>query len=234
MKITPVILSIPPYISTTWANIHTLYMREKDLVICLSNGNSITIPELPTSILQVIFHAHATFIDNLAKNKFQEPQIQPQQSIPGSEELQTMHFNFDNMESFSSALQHNPAQAQMPSLPPEVLNKIAAIAKVIAGEEIQSIPKPEPHCNCPHCQLARAIHGSIPVTPSETALEQEEIIRDQDLAFQQWEIAKAGDQLYTVINRLDTQEKYNVFLGTPVGCTCGQTGCEHILAVLKS
>ena len=43
-----------------------------------------------------------------------------------------------------------------------------------------------------------------------------------------------NDKLFTVINKLDQQEKYNVFLGEPVGCTCGKQGCEHMLAVLKS
>lgn len=229
MKVTPKILSIPPYISTTWANIQALYMRERDLVICLRESATITIPELPAQVLQVIFNAHAAFLENSATSQG------PQSSPSGFEGLQTMHFNLDNMESFSSALQHNPAQANMPSLPQEILSKIASIAKVIAGDELQNMPKPEPHCNCPHCQLARAIRGPDAEKEQESApLNQEEVVNDQDLAFQQWDISKTGDQLYTVVNRLDMQEKYNVYLGNPVGCTCGHAGCEHILAVLKS
>ena len=64
--------------------------------------------------------------------------------------------------------------------------------------------------------------------------EVEEDVRDDELQFEQWSISSAGDKLYNVVNRLDEQEKYRVYLGHPVGCTCGREGCEHILAVLKS
>ena len=66
------------------------------------------------------------------------------------------------------------------------------------------------------------------------ALTQEEEVTDRDLSFQQWAIEQTGDKLFCVTNKLDRLEKYNVFLGDPVGCTCGIQGCEHILAVLKS
>ena len=48
------------------------------------------------------------------------------------------------------------------------------------------------------------------------------------------EITQTGDKLFTVVNKLDPQENYHVYLGHPVGCTCGKQGCEHILVVLKS
>ena len=40
--------------------------------------------------------------------------------------------------------------------------------------------------------------------------------------------------LIVVTNPLDANEHYNVFLGDPIGCTCGQKNCEHIRAVLNS
>ena len=124
-----------------------------------------------------------------------------------------------------------------PDLPAEILEKIASIAKIIAPEDQNSLPKSEPHCNCFYCQVSRAIqagliHHEAGAKPQEEP--NEEPISDEDLSFQQWDILQASDNLYTVINRLDTQEKYNVFLGQPVGCTCGKLACEHILAVLKS
>jgi hypothetical protein len=36
------------------------------------------------------------------------------------------------------------------------------------------------------------------------------------------------------MNPLDHKEHYNVFLGDPIGCSCGNNNCEHIQAVLKS
>lgn len=242
MKITPKVLSIPPYISTSWAQVHSIYMHQQDLIVCLRDGTTIAIPSLPPSDIEAIFQAHSTFLENSTKNGLQDsPSIHPTpHPFPGLEGMGPLHFNLENMETFSSALQHNPAQAHMPSLPQELLNKIAAIAKIVAPGEIQNLPKPEPHCNCPHCQIARTIHGQANEPPSHEVpdaiaqKDEDEPINEQDLNFQQWEISQIGDQLYSVVSRLDPQEKYNVYLGNPVGCTCGVSGCEHILAVLKS
>lgn len=251
MKITPKILSIPPYISTSWVQIRTLYMRENELVICLADGTMISIPHLKAQDIEAIFAAHSSFTEQLLNNTTtqEHPSIQflknmtnPQsasflhgQNIEG---IASMHLNFDNMESFSSALHHNSEQAHMPNLPKEILKKIAGIAKIIAPGEIQNMPKPEPHCNCPHCQIARAIHGIEEEKPEANQVistqNDEEVVNDKELSFQQWEIFQLDEHLYSVTNRLDSLEKYNVFLGQPVGCTCGVPGCEHILAVLKS
>ena len=62
----------------------------------------------------------------------------------------------------------------------------------------------------------------------------EEKIDDLDLVFRDWEIKELSNNLYTVTNPLDLNEHYNVFLGEPIGCTCGHKNCEHIKAVLQS
>lgn len=261
MKITPKILSIPPYISTTWSQIQTLYMLEKELVVRLTDGVTIFIPDLNDSEIKAIFTHHLTFTENTPShpNAFHPPspfhffhtlspsQIATPSPTQGHEGMTAMHLNFDSMESLSSALHHNAEQAHMPSLPSEILQKIAAIAKIMTPGDTQQLPKPEPHCNCPHCQIARAIHGQIERETSEPqmALKHhekeeggekggEESVTEKDLTFQQWEILQLDDKLYSVANRLDLLETYRVYLGHPVGCTCGILGCEHILAVLKS
>jgi hypothetical protein len=238
MKITPKILSIPPYLSARWSQVHSLYMRERDLIICLADGNIVSIPNLTPHEIEAIFAAHSVFSETQQE---QPKPFLPMQGVTGQNiENVAMHFNLDNIEAFSSAFHHNPEHAHIPNLPPEILTKIAAIAKIVAPGEIQNIPKPEPHCNCPHCQIARAIHeefatGNTSSKNPETPFgKEEEIVNDKDLVFQQWEIIQIGDKLYSVINRLDSAEKYNVFLGEPVGCTCGVAGCEHILAVLRA
>lgn len=250
MKITPKILSIPPYISTSWSQIRTLYVREKNLVIYLADGVTVAIPNLSSEEIEAIFAAHAAFSEKTSSSSRPQQEQSPMQflhnlpnsqfasSHPGQNEgMAAMHFNLDSLESFSSALHHNLEQAHMPNLPIEILNKIAAIAKIVAPGEIQNMPKPEPHCNCPHCQIARAIHGPTDnekVKDNFSIEQKEEVVCEKDLSFQQWDISQSGDKLYVVTNRLDAQEKYNVYLGQPVGCTCGVIGCEHILAVLKS
>ena len=62
----------------------------------------------------------------------------------------------------------------------------------------------------------------------------EEIVSDEDLAFRDWEIKQTTDEKYQVTNPLDANEQYNVFLGNPLGCTCGEKNCEHIRAVLST
>lgn len=250
MKITPKILSIPPYLSTTWTQVRSLYVKDSNLIVCLTDGAVIYVPGLTEQEHTQIFDAHAAFSESL----LQKPPVPQERQTPfhlfqgapnnnnmpmqlhEGENMGALRFSLDGMETINSAMQHNPAQSHLPDLPPEILGKIAAIAKIVAPNEIQNMPKPEPHCNCPHCQIARAIHGkgeTVQAPPQVNVVVEEEV-SDMDLSFEQWSITQAGENLFTVTNKLDTLEKYNVFLGHPVGCTCGQAGCEHILAVLKS
>lgn len=237
MKITPKILSIPPYISTSWTQIRSLYMQENNLVVCLANGTSISIPNLHPQEIETIFAAHSHFLNTPVQQE-SSLFLKNQDIGQGVEGLASMHLNLDNMESFVSVMQHNAEHAHMPDLPKEILSKIAGIAKIIAPGEIKNMPKPEPHCNCPHCQIAKAIHQGENDSPIEHHIiapqNEEEIVHDKDLSFQQWEIKQLDEHRYSVTNRLDPVETYTVFLGESVGCTCGTSGCEHILAVLKS
>ena len=126
-------------------------------------------------------------------------------------------------------MQHNSAQGDAPDLPAELIQKIAGIAQIMAGGDLKNFPKPEPHCNCMHCQVARAIHNGEKEDEAD-----EETVSDEDLQFRTWDISQSGEKLFTVTNPLDSDEHYNVFLGSPVGCTCGESHCEHIRAVLSS
>lgn len=234
------ILHLPPHISTSWNKVSAIFLNENKLHINLTNGTTLAIPGLTTETLELIFQSHASFLNAEQISIPQvihngQPSRQPQEMV----HTEVVRFNLENMESLQTAMQHNPAQASMPNIPHEILNKIAQVAKIVASDDIQNIPKPEPHCNCTHCQIARAIHNQDPLqpitlTPLAPESPQDEIVSDQELVFQQWEISQIGEKLYSVINRLDKDEKYNVHLGTPIGCTCGKHGCEHILAVLKN
>ncbi len=250
MKINDRILSIPPYISTIWHNVYSLHMKENVLIITLMEGEPIHIPNLPGAVIEKIFDAHAQFVE---VNHEEESRLLGQ--LPGVESLlpepkspfqsqnlahmppeAPLRFDFGALDNMGSAMQHNPAQAAMPELPKEILNKIAAISQIIAPEDAAALPQPIAHCNCVFCQVARAIHKGKPLEESheEPVAEHEESVADEELKFQQWEIAQIGDKLFSVINKLDQSEKYSVYLGHPVGCTCGKQGCEHILAILQS
>jgi len=244
MKINSKILHLPPFISTSWTEVSAIFMREHALHILMLTGEAIVVTGLPMELLHLIFKSHAEYLilssahPGLAPVPYQIVQLgsQLQAMQHGGDPVHTeiIRFNLDNMESFASAMQHNPAHAHIPNIPKEVINKIAQVAKIVAPEEISNLSHAEPHCNCPHCQLARAINNQEPLPAPAQAPIAEEPVSDADLKFQQWDIKESGHMLYSVTNRLDTQETYSVHLGEPVGCTCGKHGCEHILAVLRS
>lgn len=228
IRISDKIISYPPYISTTWENVKSLNIETfqsgiECLVITLNDGYKVKIPELDEKLLQMIFAAHLRYIDQ------QTPPIsqnQTQNQVLGI----PLKLGFGGIEGLGAALQHNQAQANTAPLPQEVINKITGIAKLMSAEEAAFLPKAEPHCNCLHCQLARAMQRGL--SQNEEIIAEE--ITEEDLRFRLWDVSQNGDKLYIVKNPLDHQEQYSVFLGDPIGCTCGQKNCEHIKAVLNS
>lgn len=245
MKINQKIFSIPPYISTCWSNVSALHMNGMMLVVSLIDGKTIEIPGLTPPVIEGIFAMHANFLEEKDSNNLLVPQVptsvmhQFTEMFPQDPQSDA-HFRLtiSSLDELGSVMHHNSQQSNAPNIPQEILEKIVSITKIVAPEDL-TLPKPEPHCNCTHCQIARALTQPSDSQPAlQEALvhkeKNEEIVSEKELAFQQWDIAQTGNQLFTVVNRLDPQEKYNVFLGDPVGCTCGKSGCEHIIAVLKS
>ena len=234
MKINHIILNIPPFISTSWKNIISLHVEDSKLVILLKTKDKIVIPNLEGKILEQIFAAHSKFIEEEAKpnnipNQFNNNPFSGMKSIPA------MKIGPSGIESLSGALAHNPEQKNAPDLPPEMIEKITAISKVIGVEDKNAMPKPEPHCNCFHCQIAKALQKtSGNENFPNNLVSEEDIVSEEDLKFRSWDIKQVGENLYTVVNPLDLKEQYNVFLGKPIGCTCGEKNCEHLRAVLNS
>lgn len=231
------ILSIPPYISTGWDNVTSLYIENQSaqdiLVIELKTGSTIKIPRLDSSILAKVFQTHTRYLEEAekpAKSSMKTGFIPPYNFDHLSTLGIPMKFGV-NLEGLGAAMQHDPNQANAPDLPKEVLEKISAVAKIMDTDTmLNGALKAEPHCNCMHCQIARALHQDP--TPSSDPIEEE--VSDEDLKFKSWDIEQTGDKLYCVSNPLDKKEHYNVFLGEPLGCTCGQKNCEHLKAVLNS
>jgi hypothetical protein len=223
MKIGSKILSIPPYISTAWSNISSLHVKEElgtfRLIVLLNDGERVEVPNLDRDSIDAIFNAHAQFEEEKS-----EIQTQKLSDFPLSFSL-PMKGDGDVIESFGPTTQHNPEQADLPPLPPGILKKISAIASALGVEALPNLPKAEPGCNCVYCQVMKAVHG-------ETEVEEE--ITEEDLRFRNWDVEQTADKLYLVKNPLDLNECYSVFLGKPIGCTCGDKNCEHVRAVLKT
>lgn len=223
MKITSSILSIPPYLSTTWKNISSLHVKEErgfySLIVILQNRVQVEVPGLNKGMIDSIFEAHARSAEeeNSSKNPIEGPFSF---SLP---------MRVDKpIDSLGSAMMHNPEQSDLPPLPPEILDKITMIAKAFGLEDTSALPSAKPDCHCMYCQVARSLKGEE--LPADTAEE----VTEADLSFRNWDIEQIAEQLYKVTNPLDANEHYNVFLGTPLGCTCGLKNCEHIRAVLNT
>ena len=228
MKINHKILNLPPYISTSWDNISALHMKETLLIVSLKNGESITIPGLSPELIEKIFDSHSAYLEQPPHTKQHKKSPFAQ---PGLHIVLPFQLDSNSIESLESMIEHNPSQANAPDLPSDVLDKVQSFAKLIPLEEVTAAPKPEPHCNCVHCQISRAIHQGIDA-PEEEPEQLEEITEDVELS--EWNIEQSGDKLYTLTHKLNSNEQYQVYLGEPVGCTCGKEGCEHIVTVLKS
>ncbi|MBS0622877.1 MAG: hypothetical protein JSR80_08000 [Verrucomicrobia bacterium] len=240
MKITRKQISIPPYISTAWTNVAALRLEEPDeagrqiLVVALQDGTLIRIPDLNAAQVAEVFLMHEETLEEGGESGFSmmvspalERLMQQAQAL-GNQVVGLPIRLGDGIEGMANAMQHDPAQANMPPLPDEVLAKIVGISKVLGVENVQELPSPEVGCNCFHCQVARAIRYSV----SEEVGEEE--IEDTELRFREWDIESRGENLYTVSNPLDPSEHYSVYLGEPLGCTCGDKHCQHIKAVLQS
>lgn len=218
-------ISIPPYISTAWQNVKALYMRGTLLIVELTDGNNVQIPNLTDVDIEEIFSYHAAFLEQSPR----EEETKQQGGIFGGSPFR---FSMNGMDGLTNAMKHTPEQANMPELPKDILEKIASIAKIVSPDDITALNPPVEGCNCVYCQITRAILGTKvePTHPEATG----EPVSAEDLHFQEWIITQIGDKLYEVANKLQPDEKYRVFLGDPVGCTCGKPHCEHIVAVLKS
>lgn len=229
IKINEKILSIPSYISTKWSNIVSIYMNNGLLHINLLDENIIPIPDLDKETIDLIFKYHALYLESHQDDLTNDYELSYGKNDI-SEILEqvntTMQIGIGPMHGIANSMQHNPRQSDAPDLPQEILEKIAAISKILKADNA-ILPEAFPSCNCFHCQIARTLN---PCKKDEN----EESIYDSELNFQQWDIAQTGENLFSVMNRLDHNESYHVYLGEPIGCTCGKQGCEHIIAVLKT
>lgn len=235
MLINREVFSLPPFISTSWGHIKALYMQEDQLVVCLSEGIIIKIPSIPANLLEKIFQSHAEYITEQAKaNSLKRRRREPDLFTAMDAPLRIGSISMENM--VSNAYQHNPEQSDMPDIPPEILEKIVNVTKLLMPEGDLQIPKAEPHCNCLFCQMSRAIHQEMEqaeVIPPQQ--EETKMLPVADTLPTQWVIESIGEHCYEVYQQEAPSTKFKVFLGEgQVGCNCGQQGCDHILAVLRS
>lgn len=252
MKINRNILSIPPHISTSWKNVASLHIHQeqghKVLVVTLENDSIIEVPNLSDEALKEVFEAHTRYLENGEE----QLQIKETQKAPPKPPFQNPYAfagensitfgvpmkmedlaGFGGFGGFGDFMHHNQEKANSPDLPAEMMEKVTGISKAIGlDKQIENMPKAEPHCNCPFCQISRALRGEE--KEEKPSFNPDEEVSDEDLSFKEWDIKQISKELYEVTNPFDTNETYQVFLGDSLGCTCGHKNCEHLKAVLNS
>lgn len=237
MKITQKLISIPPYISTSWDKISSLHTSDKNLLITLKDTTQISIPKLSAAEIEEIFAAHALFLEQ-QENKPEHEHITPAAHANIEQQMAApFRILFGTLESLTQALQHNPAYSNLASLPEEIVSKIEMLGKTLPPEELANFLHPVSGCNCMYCQISRILKGDFITDVKEIKSAHientEDEVAEEDLHFEQWIIEPIGDKMYLVTNKLDPNEHYSVYLGNPIGCTCGKQNCEHIVAVLR-
>jgi hypothetical protein len=208
------IFSFPPYLSTTWEHVAAVSMHPSGRVeIALNNGSCVLLPDISPDQTDAIFQCHKRY---LSKKISTEGRV-----------IQKFGMGLEIPGSGAIPLQHNPLEAGGSHLPEEFIEKLAEITKATLPKEILSDFTPEPHCHCTFCEIARAANPGVEELV-EIATPKEETIANR------WIVQQVSEKLYTVSSSEDPAESYSVFLGQPIGCTCGKADCVHIISVLKS
>lgn len=244
MEINHKILSIPPYISTSWKNIISLKTEAKenlfDLSIHLQDGSSICIPNLEYHFIETLFFFHAKHLENEAVTSHPSssfifrPGLNESALPPLLGDTFPPLINIKFLSKLSALCQHDAQNSDAPRLPEEMLEQFSQISKSIPIENPENLPKPEPHCNCPYCQITQAIRSGLENKTSPAIVETEEEVSDEDLNFRSWIIEPLENNTYKISHPDFRQEHHLVSLGSPIQCSCGSDRCEHILAILRS
>lgn len=225
------------------------------LKVFLINGHKVQLPDLEENVAKKLFDAYQRFHDNrqilrvhlrsisqaetkeeLQANSSKQAESQdpfssifrPAPTLFSAEQLFGPSPFGPPMEQMARHLRHNPEMKDLPSLPKDILERIANAAQLLLShpEDAKKAPEPEIGCQCVHCQIARAIqqgleHGYEPVT-------------NEDLRLSTWHIKPIEDSRYLVENTLDPSHCHLVALKPSISCSCGDQNCQHIEAVLRS
>ncbi len=234
MKITPKILSIPPYLSTRWENVTALRVEGGNLLVSLADGTICSIPDLSEETINTVFATHAQISEKIESEK-EDLSGLVSGMRSGIKDIFGLFSKLgeNSITSLGKVLEHDPSNTEMPNLPDEIVKKVELLLNIIPQEDVLEMPPAESGCNCMYCQINRILRQETPHAETDL-LSSEEPVEETELEFSQWNVENIDEKLYKVTNKLDPKEEYRVFLGDPIGCTCGKPHCDHILAVLRS
>lgn len=202
------LLSIPPFISTSWRDVELLLSDgQHTLNIYLKNGTLVKISHLLKDQLDLIFKVHQDVLLNQNTDK-KPPFLDPL------------------MVQFSGQiLEHDPELFDFQPLPDDMLGKLKALSSALPKPDKDRMPQIHPGCRCPHCQIMTVILEEQ---------DNDDLVDDSDLTFATWLQEELTDHDFLITHPYNKEETYLVTLGEKVCCSCGQMPCEHIEHVLKN
>lgn len=208
MIINKQVLSIPPFISTSWKDIELLLSDgHSTLNIYLKNGTLVKISNLLKEDLDLIFKVHQDI-------------LLTQQDTRISSMMDPLLFSFTG-----PMLEHDPDLQDSSPLPDEVKNKLKSLIDGMPKIEKSKLPEIHQNCNCPYCQIMNLVHGTD---------DEEDIVSEDELHFSTWKQDALTNHLIKLTHPFNDEESYLVSLDSPVTCSCGQIGCEHVEHVLRN
>jgi hypothetical protein len=170
MKINHKVLSIPPYISTSWKNISSLQSMQEgekhSLIIHLQDGGLVRVPDLEAVVVQGIFGAHAKYVEMESKAPVSTRQSPLQEASPS--------IKFFAIENISSMMTHNEQERNAPDLPSYILSKVQEISLEMGLSNSATLPVAEAGCNCPFCQIAKSIQKMGGESSAQGSYQEEE------------------------------------------------------------
>lgn len=223
MAVTRRVLHLPPYISTSWENVIALHMEQDEdsdeplLVVTLQGGAQIGIPNLREEIAHELFALHAQILAG-------------EENLKCSQELNKAEGLFEPEEMLKLLICHQPALCDEQPMPEEVECKLQSIGQLLDRDILARLKRPVDNCNCPFCQVHRAL-----LTDLHNEAESTEDLPDTTIERMQsgkWVINTKDQSTFTVFTEESPQERFQVCLGECISCTCGQANCEHVKAVL--
>ncbi len=184
-------------------------------------------------MIEAIFSAHARYLEQ--EEKAPAPKLLPGTplSLPdSSQQLASFALPLKDMQGLGNVSQHNPEQADTPDLPQTGPGKIGEITKAMGIDDLIASPQTRAPLQLRALPDRAGNAGRCRERSRRRSRKKLSLMRNLNSA--RGISRRLRDKLYVVTNPLDDKEHYNVFLGDPVGCTCGHHHCDHVRAVLNS
>lgn len=228
MKINKNMLSIPPYITTTWDNItcvQACVVQDEfvDIKICLADGEKVEVPHVPEKIFNKIRDEYEKFIESSSINTPADLggiASGIADIFQGANRELPAIGRGENVGVIGFPVSGHPRQHhEAPVLGKEALRQITKTLgeKAFEGEYITK-------CNCIYCQSCRFVQDKKNKESGEKPLEFSDA----------WLVEEVGTDKFIVRDKMKESNVFTVYLKPKIICSCGSNVCEHIKATLFS